>query len=60
MNDAQRYRLNAAECLSAAERRESSYHYLAFTIAACWLSLAREQEAIAELVANGSEPKAHV
>jgi hypothetical protein len=39
----------------AAERRESPYHYLAFTIATCWLSLAREQEAIAELVANGGK-----
>jgi hypothetical protein len=34
MNDAQRYRRNAAQCLTAAEPRESPYRRLAFTIAA--------------------------
>jgi hypothetical protein len=52
MNDAQRYRTNAAECLSAAERRGSPYRGLAFTMVA--LSLARQQMAFDELVANGS------
>jgi hypothetical protein len=43
MKDAQRYRLNAAECLSAAERCEPPYRGLTLTIAASWLSLARQQ-----------------
>jgi hypothetical protein len=55
MNDAQRYRKNAAECLSAAERRDSPYHSFAFTMAAYWLSLARQQEAIADILGNWSE-----
>jgi hypothetical protein len=55
MNDAQRYRINAAECLSAAERRGSPYHSLALTIAAYWISLARQQEAVDGLL--GSEPR---
>jgi hypothetical protein len=46
MKDTQRYRMNAAECLSAAERRESPYRSRAFTIAAYWLSLARHREAM--------------
>jgi hypothetical protein len=55
MNDAQRYRTNAAECLSAAERRQSPYRTLAFTMAAYWLSLERQQKAVDELLANGGE-----
>jgi hypothetical protein len=58
MNDAQRYRMNAAECLSAAERCElpyrgltlTPYRGLTLTIAEAWLSLARQQEAIDELL----------
>jgi hypothetical protein len=46
MNDAQRYRLNAAECLSAAERCEPAYRDLTFAIAEAWLSMARQQEAM--------------
>jgi hypothetical protein len=38
--------MTAAACLSAAERRESPYRSLAFTIAAYWLSLARHQDAM--------------
>jgi hypothetical protein len=55
MNDAQRYRINAAECLSAAERRQSPYRSCAFTMAAYWLSLARQQEAVESLLGDGSE-----
>jgi hypothetical protein len=51
MKNVQRYRLNAAECLSAAERCELSYRGLTLTIAASWLSLARQQEAMVELLA---------
>jgi hypothetical protein len=58
MNDAQRYRMNAAQCLSAAEPRGSPYRRLAFTIAAYWISLARQQKVVDELLANCSEAKA--
>jgi hypothetical protein len=34
MSDAQRYRRNAAQCLTAAEQRDSPYRRLALTIAA--------------------------
>jgi hypothetical protein len=41
VNDAQRCRMNAAECLSAAERCDPAYRSLTLAIAASWLSLAR-------------------
>jgi hypothetical protein len=50
MNDAQRYRMNAAECISAAERCDSTYRDLTFDVAEAWLSLARQQQAIDELL----------
>jgi hypothetical protein len=46
MNDAQRYRMNAADCLSAAERCGPAYRDLTLAIASSWLSLARHQEAM--------------
>jgi hypothetical protein len=55
MEDAQRYRINAAECLSAAERCEPAYRSLTLAIAASWLSLVRQQEAIDELLAIWSK-----
>jgi hypothetical protein len=55
MNDAQRYRTNAAECLSAAERCDPPYRDLTLTIAASWLSLARQQTAMDELLAIWSQ-----
>jgi hypothetical protein len=55
MNDAQRYRMNAAECLSAAERCEPPYRSLTLAIAASSLSLARQQEAMDGLLAIWSE-----
>jgi hypothetical protein len=55
MNDAQRYRMNAAECLSAAERCEPPYRGLTLTIAASWVSLARQQIAMNELLTIWSE-----
>ena len=59
MNDAQRYRMNAAQCLTAAEQRETPHRRrLAFTIAAYWLALARQQKVVDELLANCSEAKA--
>jgi hypothetical protein len=51
VDDVQRYRLNAAECLSAAERCELPYRRLTLAIAEAWLSLARQQEAMDELLA---------
>jgi hypothetical protein len=55
MNDAQRYRMNAAECISAAERCGRDYRDLTFAVAASWLSLARQQEAMDGLLAIWSE-----
>jgi hypothetical protein len=46
MNDAQRYRMNASECLSAAERCGPAYRDLTLAIAESWLALARQQEAM--------------
>jgi hypothetical protein len=50
MKDVQRYRLNAAECILAGERRESPYRNLTFALAETWLSLARHEEAMDELL----------
>jgi hypothetical protein len=55
MKDVQRYRLNAAQCLLAAERCELPYRGLTLTIAASWESLARQQEAMVELLAIWTE-----
>jgi hypothetical protein len=58
MDDAQRYRMNAAECLSAAERCELPYRRLTLAIAESWLSMARQQEAMDELLVIWSEASA--
>jgi hypothetical protein len=50
MNDAQRCRMNAAECLSAAERCGQPYRRLTLSIAETWLSLARHEEAMDALL----------
>jgi hypothetical protein len=55
MTDAQRYHTNAAECLSAAERCGPAHRDLTLAIAASWLSLARQQIAVDELLAIWSE-----
>jgi hypothetical protein len=55
MNDAQRYRMNAVECLSAAKRCEPPYRGLTLAIAESWLSLARQHEAMDELLSIWSE-----
>jgi hypothetical protein len=55
MNDAQRYRMNAAECLAAVERCAPPYRGLTLAIAASWVSLARQQTAMDELLAIWSE-----
>jgi hypothetical protein len=56
MNDAQRYRRNAAQCLTAAERSHPPYRRLTFAIAASWLSLARHEEAMDGLCSSGGMP----
>jgi hypothetical protein len=58
MNDAQRYRMNAAECLSAADRCELPYRRPAVAIAEAWSSLARHEEAMNELLAIWSKASA--
>jgi hypothetical protein len=55
MCDAQRYRMNAAECLSAAERCGLAYRDLTVSIAETWLSLARHEEAMDGLLGKWSE-----
>jgi hypothetical protein len=52
MNDAQRYRLKAAECLSAAKTCAPPYRGPTLDMATSWLSLARQAEA--ELIARFS------
>jgi hypothetical protein len=51
VDDSQRYRTNAAECLSAAERCDPAHRDLTLAIAASWLSLARQQEVMDEFLA---------
>jgi hypothetical protein len=57
MNDAQRYRLNAAECLSAPERCGPAYRNLTLVVASSWLSLARHQEGVDGLLAIWSDDR---
>jgi hypothetical protein len=57
MKDARRYRMNAAECLSAAGRCEPAYRDLTFAIAEAWLSLACQQESMVELLAIWTEAR---
>jgi hypothetical protein len=52
MNDAQPYRMNAAECLSAAERCGPAYRDLTVSIAETWLALVRHEDAMDELLAT--------
>jgi hypothetical protein len=60
MNDAQRNRVNAGECLSAAQRRELPHRGLTRALAASWLSPARQEEAVDELLAKSSEDRAQI
>ena len=53
MHDSQRYRDNAAECLLAAqEAREPHCRQLHLSMALSWLSLARQDEALDNLLAG--------
>jgi hypothetical protein len=46
MDDARRYRVNAADCLLAAKSCQPDYHAIILSVSACWHSLAIEDEAI--------------
>jgi hypothetical protein len=53
MHDSRRYRDSAAECLLAAQEACQPYHRkLHLSMAASWLSLARQDEAIDNLLAR--------
>jgi hypothetical protein len=59
MQDSQRYRHNAAQCLLAAkEAFQPCYRKLRLSMASSWLSLARQDEAMDNLLAssNASDP----
>jgi hypothetical protein len=57
MNDAQRYRMNAAECLSAAERCGPAYRDLTVSMAKTWLALARHADRMDEFLSTWSDPQ---
>jgi len=62
MQDAQRYRANAAKCLLAAQRESQlSNRTLHLSMAISWLSLARQDEVVMDNVpANGRAPAAQM
>jgi hypothetical protein len=55
MNDARRFRMNAAECLLAAKTCEPPYRGLIVAVATSWYALARQDEAMDELIATWSK-----
>ena len=55
MNDARRYRVNAADCLLAAKSCQPGYRAIILSVSACWHSLAIEEEA-ADLLRNFEPP----
>ena len=53
MHDSQRYRESAADCLLASQdTRQPYYRNLFLSMAASWLSLAHQDEALDNLFAN--------
>jgi hypothetical protein len=56
MNDARRYRMNAAECLFAAKTSEHSYRGILLAISAVWYALAVQDEEIEGLLAKWGKP----
>jgi hypothetical protein len=52
MHDSRRYRDNAAACLLAAQDCEPYYRKLHLSMATSWLTLARHDEAIDNLLAS--------
>jgi hypothetical protein len=58
MHDSRRYRDSAAECLWAAQEAcQPYYRRLHLSMAASWLSLARQDEAIDNLLASWDTAK---
>ena len=52
MNDARRYRLDAVDCMSAANTCHSDHRSLLLSIAGSWYALARQDEATRALLAS--------
>jgi hypothetical protein len=46
MDDARRFRANAADCLLAARKCQPGYREIILSVSACWHSLAIEEEAM--------------
>jgi len=58
MHDSQRYRDRAAECLLAAQEAcQPYYRKLRLSMAVSWLSLARQDEAMDDLLASRTCPR---
>jgi hypothetical protein len=58
MHDWERYRFNAADCLSEAhDACQAGHHNLNLFTAAAWLSLAHQDEAIKNVIAGWNTPK---
>jgi hypothetical protein len=58
VHDSERYRSNAADCLSEAhDAGQPDHSNLNLFTAAAWLSLAREDEAIKSVIASRNTPK---
>jgi hypothetical protein len=57
VHDSERYRSNAADCLSEAHERQLSHRNLNLFAAAAWLSLARQDEAMESVIASWNTPK---
>jgi hypothetical protein len=55
MNDTQRFRDYAAECLLSAKKCQPGYRDLFLSISACWHLLARQDEAVNKLIASWTD-----
>ena len=59
LHDSERYRSNAADCLSETQDEcQPNHRNLHLFTAAAWLSLARQDEAIENVIASWNTPKA--
>jgi hypothetical protein len=52
MHDAQRYRVSAAKCQLAGRECQPQYRTLDLSMATSWLSLARQDEVMDEVLAS--------
>ncbi len=55
MNDTERFRDYAAECLLSAKNCQPGYRDLFLSISSCWLLLARQDEAVNKLLASWTD-----